>query len=44
MVFTIEPGLYRSGDIGVRIEDDVIVTDTGHECLTTFAKELMVYA
>lgn len=44
MVFTIEPGLYRPGDIGVRIEDDVVVADTGHECLTSFTKELMVYA
>lgn len=44
MVFTIEPGLYISPDdrdvdprwrgIGIRIEDDVLITDTGHHVLT----------
>ncbi|MFQ5623835.1 MAG: M24 family metallopeptidase [Paracoccaceae bacterium] len=42
MVFTNEPGLYRIGGFGVRIEDDVLVTADGCRSLTTFPKELMV--
>jgi Xaa-Pro aminopeptidase len=42
MVFTVEPGLYRAGDIGVRIEDDVLVTDDGGVSLTTFDRALTV--
>ena len=43
MVLTIEPGLYIAPDapvppelrgIGIRIEDDILVTDTGHDNLT----------
>jgi Xaa-Pro aminopeptidase len=45
MVFTVEPGLYVARDdesapeqlrgIGIRIEDDILVTPSGHENLTT---------
>ncbi len=40
MVFTVEPGLYRLGEAGVRIEDDMLVTAEGAESLTTFPREL----
>ena len=44
MVFTVEPGLYQLDDFGVRIEDDVLITDTGAETLTTFSKQLQLVA
>ena len=40
MVFTIEPGLYQLDDFGVRIEDDILVTETGSDILTQFDKSL----
>ena len=42
MVITIEPGIYLPGHGGVRIEDQVLVTDTGHERLTNSSKQLQV--
>ncbi|HOA24280.1 MAG: Xaa-Pro peptidase family protein [Aggregatilineales bacterium] len=41
MTFTVEPGIYIPGEIGVRIEDDVLITPDGAESLTTFDRELI---
>ncbi len=34
MVLTVEPGLYLEGRLGIRIEDDILVTPEGRENLT----------
>jgi Xaa-Pro aminopeptidase len=39
-VVTIEPGVYLQGELGVRIEDLVVVTDEGHRNLSGLPKEL----
>lgn len=41
VLLTIEPGLYRNNEIGVRIEDDVLIEADGCRSLTTFSREIM---
>jgi Xaa-Pro dipeptidase len=40
--FSIEPGIYLPGDMGVRIEDLLIVTETGCEILNHYPHDLVV--
>lgn len=42
MTFTIEPGIYLEGKFGVRIEDVVLVTETGCEILNSYPKALQL--
>lgn len=42
MVFSIEPGIYIPGEVGVRIEDLIVCTEDGYENLNHLSKELEI--
>ena len=42
MVFSVEPGVYLPGEVGVRIEDLVLITEDGCEVLNNVTKDLMI--
>ena len=34
MTLTVEPGIYIQGEFGVRLENDIVITENGGELLT----------
>ena len=41
MAFSIEPGIYIEGEFGVRIEDIVVMTETGPDVINHYKKDMI---
>jgi Xaa-Pro aminopeptidase len=41
MTFSVEPGVYFPGEFGIRIEDSVVVTETGHQSFNHYQRDLI---
>jgi len=42
MVYTVEPGIYLPDRNGVRIEDNLVITQDGADCLSDMSRELRI--
>jgi Xaa-Pro dipeptidase len=42
MTYTVEPGIYLPGRNGVRIEDNMVITAGGADCLSDMPREIRV--
>ncbi|MFD1385977.1 M24 family metallopeptidase [Oceanobacillus oncorhynchi subsp. oncorhynchi] len=42
MVFTVEPGIYIENEFGIRIEDNIVITENGAQNLMTISHDLII--